>query len=190
MSCDRVNFGKLFEMFLLGLFIRLILEACSMHQSRVSGKAFVYNETAFEMEELDLIDKSIYIYGQKVENQQGPELQRWPRRRAAVHGTAGPSSDGKYLGAPSTRGLFLYRVAKQVNKEDITAWMGSKNINCIHIEKTSNRDDMFQSFKITVPADDYRESLDPECCPNGVYVRDFRMPMGGLRREKNNNGFS
>ena len=81
-------------------------------------------------------------------------------------------------------------MAKQVNKEDITTWMGSKKINCIHIEKTSNPDAMFQSFKITVPADDYRESLDPESWPNGVYVRDFRMPMGGLRREKNNNGFS
>ena len=36
--------------------------------------------------------------------------------------------------------------------------------------------------RFSVPADDYRESLDPESWPNGVYVRDFRMPMGGLRR--------
>ena len=56
-------------------------------------------------------------------------------------------------------------MAKQVNKEDTTAWMGSKKINCIHIVKTSNPDAMFQSFKITVPAHDYRESLDPESWP-------------------------
>ena len=134
--------------------------------------------------------RTVIAAGQKVDNQQGRELQRWSCGRAAVRATAGPSSYGKFLGAPSTRGLFLYCVAKQLNKEDITAWMGSKKINYIHIEKTSNPDAMIQSFKITVPADDYRESLDPESWPNGVYVRDFRMPMEGLRRKENNNGFS
>ena len=109
--------------------------------------------------------------GQKVDNQQGRELQQWLRRRAAVRGTAGLSSDGKFWGAPSTCGLFLYRVAKQVNKEDITAWMGSKKINYIHFEKMSNPDAMFQSFKITLPADDYRESLDPELAEWSVCER-------------------
>ena len=66
--------------------------------------------------------------------------------------------------------LQLYRNIQLFQCHNIP-WMGNKKINCIHIEKTSKPDDMFQYFKIAVPADDYHESLDPESWPNGVYVR-------------------
>ena len=129
-----------------------------VNKSVSNGNVSTTNNSPVELRQNGKPSYSDVAAGQKVDNQQGRELQRWPCRCAAVRGTAGPSSDGKLLGAPSTCGLFLYRVAKQVNEEDITAWMGSKKINCIHIEKTSNPGAMFQSFKITVPADDYRES--------------------------------
>ena len=94
---------------------------------------------------------------------------------------------GRFKGAPEpVRELFLYRVSKECEKEDIMTAMQENNVDVKDIVLKSKDEAKFRSFKITVNVSAVIKLLsDSYPWPAGVRVRRFFQKRRDAEREKN-----
>ena len=92
-------------------------------------------------------------------------------RRPPIKGTA---SSSKLRGAPEpSRDLFVYRVTKETVQDDLMEYLKDKHIQPRDIEKLSNTEAKFSSFRVEVKVSELDTLLDPNFWPEGVCVRRF-----------------
>ena len=100
------------------------------------------------------------------------------RRAKVIKGTQ--ESTGRFRGAPEPmRDIFVYRVNKECEPDDIRAMLRENNCDIESIVVTSDDNAKFRSFKITVKASVANALLsDTFPWPNGVRVRRFFLRKG------------
>ena len=103
---------------------------------------------------------------------------REKRRREIIKGTA---PHDKLKGGPMpNRDYFVYRVQKQTTEEDMTGYLQDKAITFVSVQKISNPDAMYSSFRIKVPVDVVNKVTDPNSWPEGISVRRFYVRVNKL----------
>lgn len=83
------------------------------------------------------------------------------------------------------RDLFVYRVHKENTLEKLKDFITSRNVPVRNIERTSHNESKYNSFKLTVSADDIGRVLDPQFWPQGICVRRWKKE----RQNNNDNIF-
>ena len=103
------------------------------------------------------------------------------RRKKHITGT---SRTGKLQGAPEpSRDIFVYRVSKEATETVIGEHMLEQNVEVRRVEKVSNVNAKYGSFKVELKLSDLEKVLDANFWPEGVCVRRFFQP----RKSENHN---
>ncbi len=104
------------------------------------------------------------------------ERRRQRKQRNAVTG-ANATTCGNFRGAPEpVRDLFVYRVEQTTTLDDIKQYLTDHDIVYTNITRVSHSESKFQSFKLTVPKSRFKDLLNEDSWPTGVYVREFKQP--------------
>lgn len=104
------------------------------------------------------------------------QKKRNRKNRLAVTGKSSSPSQN-FKGAPEpSRDLFIYRVETSANVELLKSYLVSKSINVRELKCVSHDDAKFKSFRLSVPASEYRSLFNESLWPNGVCVRRFIPP--------------
>jgi hypothetical protein len=83
----------------------------------------------------------------------------------------------KVRGAPEpSRHLFIYRVEKDVEDEDMKAFINEQGISIRDLSCVSNPMAYFKSFKLTVPVSQFERLFSDDMWPEGIRVRKFIPP--------------
>ena len=118
--------------------------------------------------------------GYQYQNQYQKKLDRQNTRSKRVIITGNRASEGVstgFKGAPEPdRHLFVYRVDKSVSEDDISEYLTGKSVSFRSIDSISNPDAIFKSFKLTVAVSQYRQLFDGTLWPEGVKVRQYKLP--------------
>lgn len=104
---------------------------------------------------------------------QNPDQAGQRSRRGPIIGQADGTNGLRATPMPS-RDFFVYRVHKDDNEDVLTEHMRSKNVIPRNITIKSHASAKYNSFKVSVAADDVHTVLDAEFWPRGVYVRRWR----------------
>ena len=107
-----------------------------------------------------------------------PSGQRRKNRNAQKKSTVtGISHSSKLRGAPEpSRDLFVYRVEKSTEVNDIIEYLSSKKVTARNVTKVSNSEAKFDSFKVEVKVSDMHVLLDEHFWPKGICIRRFFKP--------------
>ena len=87
------------------------------------------------------------------------------------------SAVGSLRGAPiisHNRDLFIYRVQKDVETNELKEFIVEKVINIQGLVCVSHNDAMFKSFKLTVLKNQISQLFDAAIWPEGICIRKFR----------------
>ena len=104
-----------------------------------------------------------------------PSEQRKHKRRAKA--VTGVVRSNKLSGAPEpSRDVFVYRVKKNTQADDIRDYMDDQGICVRDIKKISHEDAMFDSFKVELKMADLTAVVNAQFWPEGVNVRRFFKP--------------
>ena len=96
------------------------------------------------------------------------------KRKVVVKGTQKSCS---LKGAPEpSRDIFVYRVQKDTADSEITDYVKDQNISIRSIEKMSNTESKFDSFRLEVSVSDMYRLFEPNFWPEGICVRKFFRP--------------
>ena len=94
-----------------------------------------------------------------------------PPRRTPITGTA---TSSKLRGAPEpSRDLFVYRVEKDTAESEIKDYLEDHSIEARGVEKKSNPEAKYDSFRVEVNVTDSQKLLDAQFWPVGVCVRKY-----------------
>ncbi len=82
-----------------------------------------------------------------------------------------------FKGAPAPdRLLFIYRVAKDTDADEIKNFLVARQFTVRDFVQTSNENARFKSFKLTVPVSEFGKLFDENLWPAGVRVRKYIPP--------------
>ena len=109
-----------------------------------------------------------------------------PKRRRAKVIKGNTEWSGRFRGAPEPeREIFLYRVSQECEPEDIQTVLQENNCYAKKIEKKSNDEAKFRSFKLTVSQPDATAMLsDSFPWPTGVRVRRYFQRRRDAKEEE------
>ena len=117
------------------------------------------------------------------------DLRREERRkrrqeihRQAVYGT-GSSSSGRFRGRPRTKELFVFRVERDTDCDEIREYIENRNMHVVSIKCMSKPEYRSQSFCIEIRHEEFETLSNASFWPEGVGCREFRKS-----RYQNNNG--
>lgn len=77
-------------------------------------------------------------------------------------------------GPPDVRSFFLYRVNKSYGANDVKEHLDEVNVQYVSVQKISNPDAFYCSFKIEVPACMEETIMDGNIWPEGIRIREFQ----------------
>ena len=89
---------------------------------------------------------------------------------------SGNGNSNKLRGAPlPSRDLFVYRVEKGTDPSDLADYMKDNGIVARSIQKVSNAEAKFDSFRVELKVTDVNDVMDTEFWPVGICVRRFNQ---------------
>ena len=101
--------------------------------------------------------------------------QRKQRRRAKA--VVGTGTSGNVRGAPEpSRDIFIFRVDKTTDADNMKRYMNNKNIDVREIELKSKEQSLYNSFYVRIKVTDLDTVLQPDFWPIGVNVRRYWQP--------------
>ena len=117
--------------------------------------------------------------------EQTKRIRRQERRKNIVQGCAN-ISNCKIKGAPEPeRSLFIYRVDKDTDKEDLTEYISQQGFLVRQLQCVSKPESKFLSFKLTVPISQFKKLFNPSLWPEGIRIRKFVVNNRGNNNPKN-----
>ena len=121
---------------------------------------------------------SAYKEGFMYSTQQRKNMRR---SKKAITGTsAGQGS--KLKGAPEpSRDVFVYRVEKGVEPKDIEEHMTTNHVTVRGVNKVSNDEAKYCSFKVEIKISDLNTVLESDFWPAGICVRRFYRPRADTK---------
>ena len=100
------------------------------------------------------------------------DVRKKARRKVAVTGSR--TSHGRLKGAPEpSRHIFVYRLDKCVSDKDMSSYMTEYDVMARKVEKVSNSDAKYNSFKVEIKISDLTKVLDGAFWPMGICVRRY-----------------
>ena len=109
--------------------------------------------------------------------------QRKKNNKKVVTGTSREQS-GNLKGAPEpSREVFVYRVVKGTEENDIQEYLEEKNIAIRGVQKVSKEEAKFVSFRVEIKVSDMKKVLDSDFWPEGIHVRRFFKPRSNTTEE-------
>ena len=86
-------------------------------------------------------------------------------------------SSGGVSGAPEpSRHLFIYRVSKETDNNDLHCFISERKFTVRDLNCISNPDAKFKSFKLSVPMSQYDALFKDDMWPEGIMVRRYIPP--------------
>ena len=96
----------------------------------------------------------------------------------------GARDSSKLRGAPvPSRDLFIYRVAKDTDVNDLTEYMKEAGVDPRCVTKVSKSEAKFDSFKVEVKVTDMETALEEDFWPVGICARRFYKPKQNTEAE-------
>lgn len=95
------------------------------------------------------------------------------------------SSDGLSAAPSPSRDFFVWRVHKSVTVDKMSDYIKKKGVHCRDLVKTSHRDSVNASFKLSVALDDVSKIFTAAFWPKGINVRKWK-----IRVDERNNDFN
>jgi hypothetical protein len=89
------------------------------------------------------------------------------------------------VGPEPSREVFVYRVDKSTNIEDMRDFVVNEGFTVRDIKTMSHEDSLMKSFKITIPVSQLHKIMDPEMWPEGIRVRKFIAPKAKTQTNLN-----
>ena len=121
--------------------------------------------------------------GFQVPKQQVKRLRRQERRNNFVQGCAN-IANSKIKGAPEPdRCLFIYRVDKNTDIEDLRDYIIKQGFLVRHLECVSKPESKFCSFRLTVPISQFKNLFNPSLWPEGFRIRKFVVNNRGSNNQ-------
>ena len=120
------------------------------------------------------------VVNNKKKNTHKKTMKSLPKKRIS-QGTAQCNTRLKAAPAPD-RSFFVTGADNGTTDEDISSHLKSFNINVRKSDRVSKTDGRCASYKLTVPATEFKKALRPESWPPGIFYR----PYFGERRPRRN----
>lgn len=96
------------------------------------------------------------------------------QRKKPVIGTG--SATGSLVGCEPSRDIFVYRVKKGTNEDDLQQFLVDAAISVTSISKVSHTDAANDSFKVQIKAKDVKTVMNASFWPSGIGCRRFISP--------------
>ena len=94
------------------------------------------------------------------------------KRKQVITGKG--SSTGNVMGAPEpVRHLFVKRISKDTNDEDVFTMMEQNGFTVKELKCISHPQAQFKSYKLAVPRSEFNKLFDENLWPKGVFVRTY-----------------
>ena len=74
---------------------------------------------------------------------------------------------------PVTRDFFVYRVDKTTTDDDMKNHLRDLEINYVSVNRLSNVEATYCSYRISVPLDQVDKIMDANAWPTGIRIRQF-----------------
>ena len=113
------------------------------------------------------------------------QKRQYKRRTNTIYGTA---KCGNFIGGlpgVKTRYLFIYGARKETSDDAIKIFLIENDITVFSAAVVSNEITTYQSFKVTIPADQKGAACLSSIWPEGIRVRDLIYPV---KHTRTNNG--
>ena len=92
------------------------------------------------------------------------------------------ASTGNVMGAPEpVRHLFVKRISKDTNDEDVFTMMEQNGFTVKELKCISHPQAQFKSYKLAVPRSEFNKLFDENLWPKGVYVRTYWSQKPGSK---------
>lgn len=105
-----------------------------------------------------------------------PSVADRNRKPARPKGVVGKSKNDKIKGESRKTDIFLYRVSKITDDQEIKSLFTNAGIPIYSMEKVSHKDAQMKSFKITIPLTDYENVCNEQFLPENIMCRRFYKP--------------
>ena len=84
------------------------------------------------------------------------------------------TSEGLTAAPTPSRDFFVWRVHKSVTVEKMSNFVKKKGVQCRNMVKTSHKESVNASFKVSVALDDVAKIFNADFWPKGIYVRKWK----------------
>ena len=102
------------------------------------------------------------------------------KRKKVITGKG--ASTGNVMGAPEpVRHLFVKRISKDTNDEDVFTMMEQNGFTVKELKCISHPQAQFKSYKLAVPRSEFNKLFDENLWPKGVYVRTYWSQKPGSK---------
>lgn len=106
-----------------------------------------------------------------------PNAQLKRRTRRVIKGQANLSTSSGFKGAPEPqRELFIFRVHPETETDELREYIINNKFSVRDLECVSNPNAKFKSFRLAVPASEFKNLFDEGLWPSGVRVRKYIPP--------------
>ena len=110
--------------------------------------------------------------------------RRMESRKKIIRGNA--SSSGSVRGGPEPdRHLFIFRVDKSTDIEELNDYIAGHGFTVRCLERVSNPEAKFQSFRLTVPLPEYGKLFEASLWPEGIGIRKFVLSKKDFQAQLN-----
>jgi hypothetical protein len=81
---------------------------------------------------------------------------------------------GTFKGAPEpNRDLFIFRVMRDATVDDMKQYLASEGFHVKSLHLVSHPESKFQSFRLSVPASEFKDLFNDTLWPEGVRIRRY-----------------
>ena len=101
------------------------------------------------------------------------QQQQSSRRHKIITGSANQRT-GTFKGAPEpNRDLFIFRVMRDATVDDMKQYLASEGFHVKSLHLVSHPESKFQSFRLSVPASEFKDLFNDTLWPEGVRIRRY-----------------